>query len=848
MERWGVVLRTGLGLLLFGVALAVLHHELRQYHYRDIVARLRTLSSWRIGLALLLTALNYLVLTGYDRLAFVFIRNPLRYRRVALASFIAYVFSHNIGLAFFGGSAVRLRLYSGWGLSVKEIAAVAGFTALTFWLGFLTLLGAALVAGSTALPAPIHLPLVSGQLVGALCLAVVAAYLLAVAVRRQPLRWRGTELPTPSLPVALAQVALSAADWMLAASVLFVLLPPLAGLSYPHFLGVFLLAQIAGVASSVPAGLGVFETVILLMLRPFAPSAVLLGSVLAYRIIYYLVPLLVGISLLATHEALLRRRHIARLGRFFGRWVPGIVPQVMSFTTFLGGVILLASGATPAAHGRLGWLQEILPLPVMEMSHFAGSLIGVGLLVLARGLQDRVDAAYVLTSFLLAFGAVFSLLKGADFEEAIILTVMLLALLPCRRHFYRRASILDEPLTAAWGTGVVIVLLGVGWLMLVSYNHVDYSNDLWWQFATSAEAPRSMRAAVGVIVFLAGFTVARMLRPGRPDPPEPIAEDIAHVRELAVQSPNTNAYLGLLGDKTFLFNQRRDALIMYGVAGRSWVAMGDPLGPAPEVRELVWQFHELSDRHGGWTVFYEVGPKYLPLYLDLGLNLLKLGEEGRVPLERFTLEGAAMKSLRQAHHRVARDGCEFEIVPVDGVAALLPELKAISDAWLAEKHTREKGFSLGAFDPAYLRLLPMAVARRHGRVLAFANVLLGSDEMSIDLMRHRAEAPSGVMDYMFVELILWGREHGYRWFNLGMAPFSGLEDRTLAPLWGRLGAFVFRHAEHFYNFRGLRQYKEKFNPEWQPHYLASPGGLALPRILANIAALISSGYRGIVSK
>jgi phosphatidylglycerol lysyltransferase len=140
--------------------------------------------------------------------------------------------------------------------------------------------------------------------------------------------------------------------------------------------------------------------------------------------------------------------------------------------------------------------------------------------------------------------------------------------------------------------------------------------------------------------------------------------------------------------------------------------------------------------------------------------------------------------------------------------------------------------------------------RQEGRVVAFANLLPSTahDELSIDLMRHRPDAPGGVMDYLFVELMAWGREQGYRWFNLGMAPLSGLESRALAPLWTRVGAFVFRHGEHFYNFQGVREYKEKFDPVWEPRYLASPGGLVLPRVLGNVAALISRGIKGVVGK
>jgi len=184
------------------------------------------------------------------------------------------------------------------------------------------------------------------------------------------------------------------------------------------------------------------------------------------------------------------------------------------------------------------------------------------------------------------------------------------------------------------------------------------------------------------------------------------------------------------------------------------------------------------------------------------------------------------------------------------VPPLIVELKEISDTWLAQKQTREKGFSLGFFTPAYLQRGPVALVRQDSKIVAFANLWLGADheELSPDLMRYRPEAPDDVMEYLFIQLMLWGKQQGVRWFSLGIAPLSGLEDRALAPLWNRLGAFMFRHGEHFYNFQGVRTYKEKFDPEWEPRYLVSPGGFALPRILANIATLISGGLKGVVSK
>lgn len=322
------------------------------------------------------------------------------------------------------------------------------------------------------------------------------------------------------------------------------------------------------------------------------------------------------------------------------------------------------------------------------------------------------------------------------------------------------------------------------------------------------------------------------------------------VLPVIASSDATYAYLALLGDKSFLFNQKENTFIMYSVEARSWIAMGDPIGPKEEWPELIWRFREICDRYNGWTVFYEVRSENLYLYLDIGLSLMKLGEEGRVFLKDFSLEGREGKNLRYTIHKLEKEGYNFQIIPQGEIDSFLGEFKAVSDAWLKNKSTREKGFSLGFFDERYLKYFPAGIIQKQGRIVAFTNILAGADkkELSVDLMRYYPDVSNGLMEYMFTRLMLWGKEQGYEYFNLGMAPFSGFDTREFAPLWNRIGALIFRYGEHFYNLQGLRKYKEKFNPQWEPKYMASPGGLFIPRILANISSLISGSLKGLVSR
>ncbi len=848
MKKFIQKFRSLLGLVLFILTLLVIQHMLRKYHYHDIVHQLKEIPRSSLVLSMILTLLNYSLLSVYDMLALRYIRYSLAYSKIALGSFIGYVFSYN--LTVFGGGAARYRIYSSWGLSALNTAKLVMFCGLTLWLGFFAISGLAFLFEPMVLPAFLHLPFTTSRPIAVILLMLLGGYILWTVLRRKPVIIKGLEFPPPRINLTLVQIAIGSLDWILAGSVLYVLLPRSAILPFPKFLGIFLLAQLSGLVSQIPAGLGAFEMVSLFLLSPAYSATTILGVLLVYRVVYYLFPFIIASGLLVIHELLERKKTLKWIGNILGQWAPIIIPDVFAFMIFLGGAILLFSGALPAEKGRLEWLRDLVPLTIVEVSHFIASLIGMGLLVLARSLQRRLDAAYHSTIILLILGIILSLLKGLDYEEAIILSIMLTALLPCHREFRRKSLLFGQSLTFPWIAAIVIVLLSSIWLGIFSYKHVEYSNSLWWQFAFHSDAPRFLRATSGVVVFSMILALAMLLRPVFRPPAREQVTDLQRVQPIIENSRHTYANLALLGDKTFILNKTDTAFIMYAVEGQSWIAMGDPVGPEQEWQSLIWQFREACDQHGCLPVFYEVDGKNLFRYAYLGLTSLKIGEEARVSLESFSLEGSVHKNLRYTLHKFEKLGYEFKVLFGDEVRASLLLFRKISEAWLNQKNTSEKGFSLGFFTEEYIKLFPAAIVRKEGETLAFANLWCGAEkeELSIDLMRYYPDSPEGLMDYLFTQIMLWGKREGYRWFNLGMAPLSGLVDMNFSRLWIRFGSFVFRYGEHFYNFQGLRRYKEKFKPEWYPKYLICPGGLTVPRILNNLLSLTSGGLKGAVSK
>jgi phosphatidylglycerol lysyltransferase len=829
-------------LLVFTVVALVLHSELAHLHRREILEELRQTPRAHVLIAFGFTALSYWLLGFYDVLALRYLPKAVAYPRTLLTSFIANAFGHNLGLAAFTGAAVRFRLYASAGLTAIDVATVQGFCSLTIGLALATLGGLSLTLEPTHTAAVLHLHPRWAMFAGVMLLASVGAYALWCILGRIPVEIRGWALRAPRASIGFAQIALGVADLSCSTAVLWWLLPPQTDMGFLTFVGAYAAAVTAGIVSHVPGGLGVFETVIVFAL-PDVHASSLLGSLLVYRAVYYLAPLMVATILFGAKELAARRGPLARAHALASLYIAPIVPQVAGTLTFLGGFILLVSGATPSIDARLTVLRRFLPLAILELSHLAGSVIGLGLVVLSRALFRRVQAAYHISFWLLAGGIAASLLKGLDFEEATILAIVLAVLVLGRRAFYRPTSILDERFTPIWAVSIAGVIATAIWVSFLAFRHIELSNDLWWTFAMDANAPRTLRATSLVVVLATAFLLLNLLQPARPEPGVANNEDLEQARRVIANSDLTMANAALTGDKRLLFSEGADAFVMYQVAGRSWIALGDPIGAPERAEELVWRFRELSDHHGGRTVFYQASADCLALYVDLGLAALKIGEEARVALTDFSLEGAARADLRQAWRRAERDGATFEVIPREHIAEVLPQLRQISDAWLMGKSVAEKRFSVGAFSESYIGNFSTVLVRSEGKISAFANLWLTSskEELSIDLMRFGADAPRGAMDYMFIELMLWGRAQGYRWFNLGMAPLAGLERHPLAPAWHRVGNFVFRHGEHFYNFDGLRRYKAKFDPTWEPKYLVAPGGIALPRILIDVSVLISGG-------
>jgi len=537
--------------------------------------------------------------------------------------------------------------------------------------------------------------------------------------------------------------------------------------------------------------------------------------------------------------------------RRFGGLVFEVSPHVFAVLSLVAGAVMLVSAVTPAFVDRLIVLRRLMPPTLIDLSHFAASVAGFMLIALSAGLWRRRRGAYWAALAVLVIGVILSLLKGLEWEEAIELGLLAALLAPCMKAFDRRSRLV-EPLTPFWLFMLVAAVAATLWLGFFVYRDVSYSDELWWTFLTDRQASGFLRGGA-VVALLTVLVVARSLisAPGAhshgPASSEETARAVALLHRADKAAPE--AWLAALADKALFFSDSGDSVLAYRVIGRRWIVMGEPAGRPDERQTLLWRFAALADSYGGAAVFYSVGEGLLGDLATLGLAVRKVGETAAVDIAGFTLTGKSRQNLRTAVNRAEREGAVFEVLPPGSAAPLADQLRAVSDAWLAEHQGEEKAFSLGRFDLGYLDLTPLAVVRREGRVVAFANLLPGRGgraAVAVDMMRHAPDAPAGVMDYLFVSAIQWARGEGYAVFDLGMAPLAGLEDRRLSPVFVRVGALVFEEGGALYGFQGLRAYKAKFDPVWEPRFIAAPASTPLALALLDVALLTSGGWRGLL--
>lgn len=523
--------------------------------------------------------------------------------------------------------------------------------------------------------------------------------------------------------------------------------------------------------------------------------------------------------------------------------------HVVALLTALMGAINFLSALTPSMQYRLRLLEQYSPFTITRGGHLTSALAGFALLLLSVSLWRRKQVAWMMTLVILIISIFAHLLKGLDFEEA-TLAILLAGLLIFLRDYFHACS--DSPsmrqalLVLVAALAFTLVYGVIGFYLLDRHFQTNFGLGaasrqtvvMFTQFYDPGLQPitgfgryfADSIYAVGVATF--GYAFVMLLRPVLS---RRLASDEERSRAWEIARAHGKTALAryaVLDDKKFFFSED-ETLISYVVENRVALALGDPIGPVENIPGTISSFRSFCASNDWLPAYYQVMTNHLNEYQVAGYENLLLGQEAVVDVSKFTLEGSENKTLRNGYNKLVRSGYHYDVVQPPFSPRMLRELNTISDEWLSSRGASEMKFSLGWFDEAYLNTGPILMVRdREGFIEAFANIVteFQNNGVAVDLMRHRSQVESGLMDFLFVSLLTWAKEQNYCTFNLGLSALSGVgEHAGDAPI-ERALHYIYRNVNRFYNFRGLHAFKEKFHPMWSPRYLVYPGPANLPAV------------------
>lgn len=492
---------------IFVLAVYLLYNKLSSYSIEEIRASIDQIHPVRIALSLGLAVVNYMILIGYDWLALLAIHKRLPLSRVSLVSIVGQAVSFNFG-ALLGGTSVRFRFYSVWGFTVHDVLHLILILGVAFWIGALGLSGLVFIIAPPKLPEELleRLPLHDVRLLGYVLLSITIVYVALCLRVRKPVKIFGKVFVFPTPKIALAQIFVSWIDLVCAAACMWVLLPSAVKVSFLEFLPGYLMAMVAVVLTHIPGGVGIFELIIIHM-TDTPHEQMVFAAVLLFRLIYYILPLLVAAVLLAIYEIHQRKN----LLHDAGRWLSVLSPIITSYLTFLAGMVLLISSTLPSRASDIAWLASLLPDELIMLGHLVCAVSGCLLLFVAFGLGQRQKYAFRYAVVFLSLGVLGALMKGFSWPAALVAAVFLIPLLAAHFRFYRHSWILGERIPFYW-TLAGIVVVACNFALGLALYHTEWGQVAIMSFDGSLNAARVRVANMAIAVMLAVLFALRTWR------------------------------------------------------------------------------------------------------------------------------------------------------------------------------------------------------------------------------------------------------------------------------------------------------------------------------------------------
>lgn len=583
----------------------------------------------------------------------------------------------------------------------------------------------------------------------------------------------------------------------------------------------FAAASVIGIVSMIPGSLGSFDLMMIIGLSAVGINReVVVLWLLLFRIFYYLVPFIIGLVLFFKHTA---SRIDDRYSGIPKQLAMEIAHKIVVALLYFSGIMMVLLATIPEAFQEFRWLEFLNPFRYHIIVQFPSIVLGFSLIIMGRGVAERVRRAYWPTILLIALALGYSILFDFSMISILYLFVLLLIIIFSKPELYRKQLVYSwEAKTKdglVFGTLVILYVI-IGVYNLPKITHHRYHLPEFFLFP-SEQIWLTGFVAIFIVVLFILFFISYLSGEKQIVGEKLDQKRVQHI--LNTYGGNSDSELVFLGDKTvFLYNDGKEdtVFLQFSTHNNKCVVMGDPSGKKADFAYAIEAFISAADLLNYQPVFYEAHEETVMILHEFGYDFIKMGEEGLVDLSTFTTSGKKMKGTRASVNKIVKDGYTFEVLKPPFSDAQLTIFKEISDSWLQGK--KEKGFSLGFFSEDYLQRTEIAVVKnQQEEVVAFANIIPTYTDTigTIDLMRHHLDkAPSGSMDFLFLNLFDYLKAHGIRYFNLGMAPLSNVGQSRKSFIQERIASLVYEFGSHFYSFQGLRDYKEKYAAIWNPRY------------------------------
>lgn len=767
----------------------------------------------------------------YDFVLVRLLNLDFSFRKIMVVAWLANTTSNLIGLGGIAGTTIRTMFYRKDRSAPEIIKAVSSVT--IFLLSGLSILSLLLFTGIFDVS---FLNEYKSMYI-AIIIAILYFPIMFVVVYMK----RNFFSEDFSAKFMISLVIISLAEWtFILLFIYFICLFLHVDISLIEVLPVFLVASVAALISMIPGGLGSFDFLFLLGFTYFGiDKETTLLVLLIYRFSYFFFPFACGLVIVLK---LLWNRLNESFNELPNQISTYLGHKAITILVFLSGVILLMSAAVPSMLLRISILQIILSSTIINISHVLSVTVGFTLLGLSRGIDYKVKRAWYITLFMLVIGAITTYSKGLDYEEALFVLGVAFVLFISRKQFYRESFVLT------WGKLIVdnfILFFFLGSYLLIAYLNLPQSNvkipAKYLPYVLVDSKDIVVSAVLGFAAALFLFYIAFFKVKIKQFQFISTKKEEDKIREhLNKYGGNELSHLVFLHDKFVYWAQEDTVLFIFQPYADKLVILGDPIGESTRVYPAIEELLNCADRYGYTLVFYQVNSNSLPYLHENGFDFFKLGEEGFTETTTFNLSGKRNKGLRALYNKFEREQYSFELLEPPFSDELLKQLRQLSTQWLNGR--KEKGFSLGYFYEDYIQLAPVALIKNsENELIAFASIMPSYTDqtISVDLMRHTKDAPKGIMDYMFVNLIEWSKDKNFTYFNVGMTPLANVGLSKYSFTSEKIASQIYQYGQFLYHFQGLRSFKEKYVHKWTPKFLAYHKKTSLPITMLQITSLIS---------